>query len=178
MGIVSPLEILGTRAREVYCFRPSSKAGVYLLIDRGEVVYIGSSEDVDDRVLDHVCGRPTNWRSGSERKVFDRALHIELRADVMEHYEGALIRAFRPRYNLRAPVHLGNDASLLADLGLIGPHDEVAADESWRAIARSRMPPNGNLGQKRITKKDRERAQAREARARERALAKSKERVA
>lgn len=97
--------------------------GVYLLILRGEVIYVGSSINVSTRVLGHRCA-----------KSFDRAVWIPVDKDDLTSYEGALIRALRPSLNWGANVsYLGNDNDVLTALGLPVHDDERAVAANWRA---------------------------------------------
>lgn len=91
----------------------TSNAGVYLLLDGDEVVYVGASSDVPERVYFHSCR--VEHPSG---KQFDRALWMRLPPAVLHHYEGALIRGFKPKYNLTCPADVEHDAEILDGLGL------------------------------------------------------------
>lgn len=105
-------------------------AGVYLLVKRDEIVYIGSTADILRRLYAHVSDRRRRQRFS---KRFDRVLWLELPAAVIAHYEGALVRALRPPGN--SVVHVrkfdAHDAEILYGLGL---RDELAIDEiAWEA---------------------------------------------
>lgn len=98
--------------------------GVYLLVDGDDISYVGSSTDILRRLYDHGLYRQT--------RPFDRALYLSLPRLVIPHYEGALIRALRPRTNGRtAPRDRGHDAEILFGLGLRDalPADELAVEE-------------------------------------------------
>lgn len=106
------LEILSRSFRSIevpiHAPRRSVRAGIYLLVDLGEIVYVGSSRDVDARLYQHAVEQ----RSVGA-KSFDSALWIDLPVSVHPHYEGAFIRALCPRDSHRSPKHLGHDAEIL-----------------------------------------------------------------
>jgi hypothetical protein len=62
------------------------RAGVYLLFRDGDVVYVGQSKDVHERVDTH-------------RRVFDHAFISYVPHGLLLIYEAVLIRAFRPKFN-------------------------------------------------------------------------------
>ena len=111
---------------------------MYFLILNDEIVYIGSSRDIESRIENHCRHAPR----GRPKKTFTSAVWIELRSCDLKAYEGALIRALRPRYNESAPVHLDRDNEVLIRLGLTPHIDErVAAIEfaiARRAAVRTR----------------------------------------
>jgi hypothetical protein len=132
----SPLDILARtfRAIDLPDGAPQTCAtcgtalvGVYLLVENDEIVYIGSSIDIARRLYGHGLHVQT--------RPFDRALWLPLPARMLRHYEGALIRALRPRYNGRAPASHGYDAEILWGLGL-------KAELSEEEIA-TEPPPTG-----------------------------------
>lgn len=86
---------------------PAINAGVYLLLDGNDVIYVGSSSNVPERVCFH-----------AGRREFDRSLWLPLPVAVLPFYEGALIRAFKPRDNLTCPASEEHDAEILDGLGL------------------------------------------------------------
>jgi hypothetical protein len=73
-----PLEIL------------SSPPGVYFLCQKGEIVYIGQSLNVAQRIITH---RKEGF------KEFDSAFYIQCHISHLDHFEMALIRYFRPKFN-------------------------------------------------------------------------------
>lgn len=91
--------------------------GVYFLVDAGEIVYVGQSEDVDARIALHVA---------AEEKRFNRAFWIATPVSELAATEGAFIRALNPRYCWTAPVDVGRDAEMLARFGLV-PNDIARA---------------------------------------------------
>jgi hypothetical protein len=64
--------------------------GVYFLLHRDEVVYVGQSTNVFGRVAAH---------TGDISKAFDGAAYLPLPVSVLDSVEGALIRLLRPRLN-------------------------------------------------------------------------------
>lgn len=90
--------------------RAHRNAGVYLLFDGAAVVYVGSSGNVPERVAFHA------GPGGHVR--FDRSLWLPLPFAVLPAYEGALIRALKPKYNKRSPAGDEHDREILDGLGL------------------------------------------------------------
>jgi hypothetical protein len=65
------------------------QVGVYLLLLKGKVVYVGSSLNMPNRVADHRCnGRP-----------FDEVFYIATKANERERLEVTLIKAINPSQN-------------------------------------------------------------------------------
>lgn len=89
------------------------RCGIYILCLGDEVVYIGSSRDVEVRVETHSLGS-----AQVPRGKFDRAWWLPIPPKHLDHYEGALIRALRPKFNGRAPADRGCDVEILEGLGL------------------------------------------------------------
>lgn len=114
-----------------------AKCGIYLLVDNEIIVYVGSSIDIDIRLAQHSAdlGHPTPRR----RKVWDRALWLALPAKVHRYYEGALIRALRPKHNRHAPRSCGYDNEILDGLGLPVHADERAVARAWLDVRRGRV---------------------------------------
>lgn len=67
--------------------------GIYLLVEREEVVYVGSSVDICNRLYHHK----------REHKEFDRVLWYPLPSKVLRIYEGAFMRYLNPRDNIATP---------------------------------------------------------------------------
>lgn len=67
-------------------------AGVYFLINEGEVVYIGQSDNIHARIKAHATGRDT--------KMFDR-IHVIECSDAQQRFnlEGHYINTFDPPLN-------------------------------------------------------------------------------
>ncbi len=105
------------------------KSGVYLLVAGDEIVYVGSSSDIEPRIFGHRTDRRSVNVMG--RKAFDRALWLALPAAVLDAYEGAFIRSLRPRYNRNAPRWCGNDNEILEGFGLKPHQDEQANSFEW-----------------------------------------------
>lgn len=138
---MTPLEILSQQFRP---FEPPTSApqsgvpscGVYLLIDGADIVYVGSSASLETRSYSHVCDKE-HERVGWKR--FDRVLWYPLPEAVHCHYEGAFIRALRPKYNLRAPKHHGYDNEILEGFRLPVHADEVENAVDWSAEVAARL---------------------------------------
>lgn len=141
---MSPLEILERSFRPIEipsrmyvgCKKcGTALSGVYLLINKDEIVYCGSSIDISTRIYDHdVERRRGKKRNGGYKhaKNFDRVLCLALPPAVLLFYEGALTRALRPRYTKKCPTDSAYDAEILYGLGLRDTltDDDIAAAEA------------------------------------------------
>jgi hypothetical protein len=101
---------------------PRGLVGVYMLVLGDEIVYVGSSSGIEFRLYQHAV---------EEIKEFDSALWVSLPPGVHPHYEGAFIRALRPRYNRVAPRHCGYDNEILEGFGLEPHADESANNRAY-----------------------------------------------
>jgi len=70
--------------------RRSHICGVYFLVERLTIVYIGQSENLECRIGQHF---------DNPEKQFDRVFYFECSATLLDHYEQFLIGVFRPKYN-------------------------------------------------------------------------------
>ena len=138
--MTSPLSILSARFAEVAIPTPRERTGhVYLLVDGDEVVYVGQTIALEQRIAWHweqsrapVVARKRRQIENPHCKPFDRALALEAPEGDLRDIEGALIRALRPRFNHRADTHRGNDNKILASLGLPAHADEKANAADYR----------------------------------------------
>lgn len=62
--------------------------GVYILLNKGVIVYIGKTQSIFERMLAH-----------KKDKEFDCFRIFFCDDRMMQHYEQRLIKIFRPRYN-------------------------------------------------------------------------------
>jgi hypothetical protein len=117
---------------------PSSNSGVYLLVNRGEIIYVGASKFLESRIYGH-RSEPQWQISSLPPKRFDRAFVYRLPVAVMHHYEGAFIRALSPKFNCTAPPRTpGYDNEILEGFDLTPHADEDAAHEAWRMVRQLR----------------------------------------
>lgn len=72
----------------------SNRVGVYLLIDSGDVVYVGQSRNLASRVSSHIQ---------SEEKDFDSVEFHECSEDELPEIEAMLIAMMKPKYNRTIP---------------------------------------------------------------------------
>jgi DNA-binding XRE family transcriptional regulator len=140
---VTPLEILSRQFRPfaLPTITPTAETqrfcGVYLLVDGSEITYIGSSANIASRIWQHLRSRSKRARNS---KIFDRAFWYPIPELVMEHYEGAFIRALSPRHNERTPQHAGFDNEILDGFGLPQHADEYANAVQWTSQVRHAGP--------------------------------------
>jgi hypothetical protein len=76
--------------------------GVYCLMDRDEVVYIGQSKDLAQRLLTHIGNNSPDYIA--RVKPFDHIAYIEVPRDRLRLVEHRLIRSFMPRGNVGSSV--------------------------------------------------------------------------
>lgn len=95
--------------------RRARRSAIYFLVEIGEVVYVGRSDDVDKRI---------EWHVAYSTMDFDRVLWLPVAEEDLAAYEAALIRFLRPRYNRRCARDSSRDAAILTELGF------VVADET------------------------------------------------
>lgn len=111
------LEILSLTLRPftIPMSRPSDTGspGVYLLVDELEIVYVGASARVAERIYQHAVDRKQ-----PNEKLFSRVLWVALPVSVLRHYEGALIRALKTRHNRNAPRGGEYDSEILDGFGI------------------------------------------------------------
>jgi len=82
-------EVLWTHSQSVHSLTPKIP-GVYFLFYGQEIVYVGQSTHVPERVATHVC----------ERKMkFDRVTYLALPTSELFSEEARYISMFRPKYN-------------------------------------------------------------------------------
>ena len=142
--VMSSVEILAQRFERIIPHKRGSRSGVYVLLDRGEAIYVGSTVYIDMRVDEHLTGTDTN----ASRKIFDSVLWLPLPIETAIAYEGALIRALRPRLNLQAPSDWRNDNAILGELGLPEHPDPKKNWIDWKASTRRRKQPRSDVGKK------------------------------
>lgn len=121
----SPLDLLEMHGREIPVAR-TRLVGIYILVLDGDIVYVGQSRDIESRIALHRNHGTTD---------FDRAFWIEVPAEELDAYEGALIRGLSPRACCSAPRDKGRDAEILARFG-IAPDPVRRAEFMKRRAAR------------------------------------------
>lgn len=100
---------------------------LYVLVDGGEIVYIGQSINSGSRIAMHRLGQGRRHRVVP--KNFTRAFEMRLpRADLIA-FESALIRRFNPRYNGNCGADDSRDEEILARFGLLPCPDSAAAQK-------------------------------------------------
>lgn len=108
---------------------PPRFVGIYLLVDGEEIVYVGQSTNVIQRVSAHKANR--NHHHERWRTKWDRAFWMPVANDDLDDYEGALIRRLTPRYNTSAPGSGLRDAEICAQFDL--PPCDLARLAEFRA---------------------------------------------
>lgn len=90
-----PLEILNT------------PPGVYFLCDEKDIVYVGQSINVANRIATHLS---------EAEKQFNQVYFIPCHISHLNHLESSMIRYFKPKYNQTCGVANIRDKSLFASL--------------------------------------------------------------
>lgn len=112
---------------EIDATPPLRTGFVYALVANDEIVYIGQTTAIAQRLLMHRAGTKNH-----PPKQFDRAFVLELAVADLSAFEGALIRRFNPPLCRTAPVDNGRDEEVLARLGLAFDRDSSDAFEERR----------------------------------------------
>lgn len=131
--MTSPLSILERSFRPLTMpvmadDNPGVMFGVYLLIDRTDVVYVGCDDNIANRLF---------WHTRGDMR-FDRALWMPLPRRVHVHYRSALVRALSPRHMAQyleqyRMCDRNHDAEILYGLGL---RDDLTTDDiAWQEVA-------------------------------------------
>lgn len=135
---MTPLEILSFQFSRLELVVPKPRgthdpviAGVYVLVDGDQIVYVGSSFHICARIRTHLSEAGIG-RSYSKR--FDRVIYMELPRRLADIYEAALVRFLEPRNNARGWVHRDRsaDAEVLYGLGLC--ESLAIEDVQWEPI--------------------------------------------
>ena len=72
-------------------------AGIYMLYDKNELVYIGETNDIYRRISEHANGRR---KPGQQIKEFDHWAYIECNDEkARKKFENFLILLYKPKYN-------------------------------------------------------------------------------
>lgn len=99
-GRFIPIEAIHTHSIK---FEDTLVCGIYFLIDRGEIVYVGQSIDVFKRIRDH---RQEGY------KIWDRFSMIPVRKEKLTEVERWYILHFRPRYNKARKVPYPSESKI------------------------------------------------------------------
>lgn len=96
-------------------------AGIYALLRRGRVVYIGKSVSLLKRVYSHRYNsqRAKALPFGPKRMLFDDIQVMPCAPDDMDRLEREMINRYRPQYNVhwKAPSEVPLTVPLEVDLG-------------------------------------------------------------
>lgn len=135
---MTPLEILRRQLRELE-FRADRSGqvgpGIYFLVEGDEIVYVGRSTEVMQRVCQHAAVWP-----------FDRAFWYPLPVKVLSYYEGAFIRALVPRDNHSAPLGDEYDDEILLGFGIGHLHNREWPDILASRRGQGQCAAAGGLG--------------------------------
>jgi predicted GIY-YIG superfamily endonuclease len=127
------VDLLAAHMREIdiqSALGPSPTKTIYVLIEKGEVVYVGQTVNLAGRIGNHSTNQE---RSRRRAKVFDRVLALDVPREDAAAYEGALIRRFNPPDCKGSPQDRGNDEDILSRFGLTADLDAAAAFNARRS---------------------------------------------
>jgi hypothetical protein len=133
--VTSPLDIIASQCRPLDLGPRVRTGAVYFLVSGDEIVYVGQTLNVEQRIAWHVeqskiptiVDDKTKHEWPNHRcKVFDRAFALDVPEARLRPIENVLIRRLWPRYNRRATNHVGDDNQILASMGLPIHDDEYA----------------------------------------------------
>ena len=95
------------------------RCGVYFLCKGDEVVYVGQSTNVIQRVASHmaeVSNPKIDPTAPIMRKKFDRAFFLKCETGDLDRLEGAFIRIFEPKANGRGPKVRDSGSTIISIL--------------------------------------------------------------
>lgn len=147
---MSALLALSKHFVEIAIPAPRSTGNVYLLVDGDEIVYVGQTTAIEQRIAWHwiqsqtptvISKRTDAPTPNADCKRFTRAFAFEAPESELRAIESALIRALRPKYNRRADRYTGGDNAIISALGLPAHVDEKANAKEFRlAVHRPHGP--------------------------------------
>lgn len=112
---MSVLDSLKVSLRELPPETRPRFVGIYFLISKGVVVYVGKSTDIEQRMIAHWSAR--NSKNPRTRMRFDEARWLPVDEQDLTAYEGAILRSLAPRYN-RIAHPSKRDSEIVELLGL------------------------------------------------------------
>lgn len=96
------------------------RPGVYMLLWRGEVVYVGQAVKLHSRVSNHIHGQAKRKMTFNGRSIrgtaFDQVLVMPLALSDLDRVERELIERYIPKYNIRHKPLPEDIAALVSSL--------------------------------------------------------------
>lgn len=91
------------------------KKGIYFLINEKEIVYVGQSTNIGNRIFSHKNGKKSKKQPC---KKFTHYTFLELDSDYDEfcRVEGHYIIKYRPKYNITIPKNTITKTTFVKDL--------------------------------------------------------------
>jgi len=89
-----PLELTGISDLKEIVINKINESGIYFLCKNKEIVYIGKSLNITQRIGIHLF---------ENEKDFDEVFYILYKKNTLDIIEFSLIRHFQPKYNLTVP---------------------------------------------------------------------------
>lgn len=112
-------------------------SGVYLLLYKGDVVYVGQSVKLSGRVNAHIAYLGQRLQKKKRRVVFDEVMVMQVPLGDLNRVEAELIQRYKPQYNIRQPKQrIPLTAEIKELLGLIIPELPPSRDTPQRYIQR------------------------------------------
>jgi len=117
------------------------RCGVYLMLWKGEVVYVGQSIKLHSRVSNHIHGQSKRQVKLSGRTirgaVFDRILVMPCALADLDRVEKELIEKYQPKHNIKHNPKPTMSLDMLIDLMPLYPLLPPAPERrvsSWRRL--------------------------------------------
>lgn len=115
------------------------RSGVYLLLWKDEVVYVGQSTKIHSRIHAHILGRGKRSVRLNGRTVrgpvFDRIAVMAVALSDLDRVERELIERYIPRYNEKhKPKLVVPLADLIAQLPIVAALPPQRDRPSWRRV--------------------------------------------
>lgn len=77
--------------------KPKCVSGVYILFYKDEIVYIGQSYSIYERITRHACGQ---LKANEKLKIWDSFAYIEVNGRINRlTMETELLQLYKPKYN-------------------------------------------------------------------------------
>jgi predicted GIY-YIG superfamily endonuclease len=113
------------------------RSGIYLLANKGEVVYIGQSVKLAPRLATHIAQRGRKRNKNAQAMFFDRVWVMQVALADLDQTEKELIQRYQPKYNIKQKPVPVMSLDMLLDLmpaPCLPPCHEPRQHASWRRL--------------------------------------------
>jgi hypothetical protein len=113
------------------------RSGIYLLMKKDEIVYVGQSVKLAPRVATHAAQRGRKRGKNSVAMFFDRVMVMPCALGELDRTEKELIQRYQPKYNVKQKPVPVMSLDMLIDLmpaPCLPPAPEPRAFANWRRL--------------------------------------------